>query len=282
MPIACLRRPILVLGTLVLAGATHCLPRSVAVLGAEPFRITFLDVGQGDAVLLRAPEGKVALIDAGPGADLVARLRSLDVDTIALLVASHAHLDHIGGMEQVIEGMPVRAFMDNGRAHDTQTYLRLMATLRRRTDIAYLAATPRTIALGSTQIAVLPLPDGGTDQNDGSVALLIRYGAFVALLTGDSEAAELTWLADRGVIPDVALLKAPHHGAANGFTHAFLAVAQPEIVVIPVGDNGYGHPHREALAAYAAVAREVYRTDLHGDVTISVHEHGRIEVTTSR
>lgn len=237
-------------------------------------RVTFLDVGQGDAVLLQAPEGQTALVDAGPE-DVVPLLREMGVQRIDLLVASHPHADHIGGMARVIEAMPVRFYMDNGDTHGTATYRRLMAALDARPGITYLEAVPRTISLGSAEIEVLPLlPRGTADPNNRSVTLVVRFGDFVAFLSGDSEVRQLTDLVGRGAVPALTLLKAPHHGSDNGFTPAFLRVARPEVVVISVGRNSYGHPRPAALRAYAGVAATVLRTDLEGHVAILAHRDG--------
>lgn len=242
--------------------------------------ITFLDVGQGDAVLVRAPGGETALVDAGERAPLAA-LGELGVERIDLLVATHPHADHIGGMVEVLGALPVRYFMDNGEPHTTATYLELVRALERRTDVVYLAAEPRTLSLGDVELEILPLlPPGTVDHNDRSVALVVRFGAFRAFLSGDSEVQQLTHLVGLGAVPQVALLKAPHHGSRNGVTRDFLGVARPEVVVISVGPNGYGHPHPEALGAYAAGGAELYRTDAHGHVTVLGREDGRFEVVT--
>jgi len=244
----------------------------------EPIRVTFIDVGQADAILIRSPEGQIALVDAGRGEPLRS-LGELGVEKIDLLVATHPHADHIGGMAGVINSIPVRFYMDNGQPHTTATYQNLMRTLQQRTDITYLAAEPRTIGLGSAEIEVLPLlPVNSTDHNNRSVGLVLRYGSFVVFLSGDSEVRELAFWVQQGVVPDVTVLKAPHHGSDNGFTWEFLQDAQPEVVVISVGGNSYGHPRPEALQAYTSVTPTVLRTDYHGQVTILGYEDGRYEV----
>ena len=249
-------------------------PRAAQSTAALPLpsdtvlRVTFLDVGQGDAVVLQAPEGQTALVDAGRS-NVVPLLREMGVERIDLLVATHPHADHIGGMAGVIQAMPVRFYMDNGQAHSTATYARLMAALDARPEITYLEAVPRTISLGSAEIEVLPLlPRGTTDHNNRSVALVVRFGEFRALLSGDSEVRQLGHLVGQGVVPALTLLKAPHHGSDNGFTRAFLEAARPEVVVISVGRNGYGHPRPAALRAFAGAGATVLRTDLEGHVAI--------------
>jgi beta-lactamase superfamily II metal-dependent hydrolase len=262
-------------------GASTGQQRVVATAGAAPaVEITFLDVGQGDAVLVRAPEGATALIDAGSDAPLAA-LRAWGVDRIDLLIATHPHADHIGGMRGVLSAVPVRFYMDNGQAHTTVTYRNLLATLERRTDVGYLAAEPRTVSLGSVALEVLPLPPLDVDHNNRSIGIVLRFGSFLAFFSGDSEIEELEWLVARGVVPDVTLLKAPHHGSNDAVADAFLARARPEVVVVSVGRNAYGHPGGRALRTYRAHAMEIYRTDLHGSVTLRAYEDGRYEVRLS-
>jgi beta-lactamase superfamily II metal-dependent hydrolase len=248
---------------------------------APALEITFLDVGQGDAVLVRAPEGQTALVDAGPDAPLGA-LAALGVGRIDLLVATHPHADHIGGMADVLGSLPVRFYMDNGQPHTTATYRNLLALLERRTDVTYLAAEPRTVSLGSVAVEVVPLPPLDVEHNNRSVALVVRFGSFRAFLSGDSETEELSWLVEQGAVPDVTLLKAAHHGSDNGVTRPFLDRARPEVVVISVGNNGYGHPMRGALAMYSSYARSIYRTDLHGAVTVRGYQDGSYEVVTTK
>ena len=285
--------PFLTVGTFVALAATFFASPTAATLSPSPsltqptpapptptppdtvLRVTFLDVGQGDAILIQAPEGQTALIDAGRG-DIVPLLREIGVTQIDLMVATHPHADHIGGMARVIESIPVRFFMDNGDPHTTATYRELIAALEARPEITYLEATPRTISLGSATLEVLPLlPRGTTEHNDRSVSLVLRFGDFTALLSGDSEVRQLTHLVGLGAVPALTLLKAAHHGSDNGFTWSFLQAARPRVVVISVGgDNSYGHPRREALDAYAATARETFRTDLHGHLQVRGYGDG--------
>ncbi len=256
-------------------------PAGVQVAPPQPdssLRVTFLDVGQGDAILLQAPEGQTALIDASRG-DIVPLLREMGVTGIDLLVATHPHADHIGGMTGVLESFPVRFYMDNADPHTTATYRRLLSALEARPEITYLEATPRTITLGSASLEVLPLlPRGSTDHNNRSVSLVLRFGDFTALLSGDSEVRQLTHFVNQQVVPKLTLLKAAHHGSDNGFTWSFLQTARPEVVVISVGRNGYGHPRPAALEAYAATAGETLRTDLHGHVQVQGHRDGAYAV----
>ena len=277
-----LRRALAVasLAALVAAPVFAAAPSAPIAHPDSVLRITFLDVGQADAVLIQAPDGRTALIDAGRG-DIVSLLRRFGVTEIDLLVATHPHADHIGGMAGVIAAFPVRFYMDNGEPHTTQTYRRLLAALDARPEITYLEASPRTLTLGEVEIDVLPLlPRGSTEHNDRSVSLLVRFGEFRAFLSGDSEVRQLTHLVNRGAVPEATLLKAPHHGSDNGFTWEFLNTARPRVVVISVGrNNGYGHPRPAALRAYEASGATVFRTDRHGHVSVEGRASGDYDVS---
>ncbi|MGD8727230.1 MAG: MBL fold metallo-hydrolase, partial [Gemmatimonadales bacterium] len=209
--------------------------------------ITFFDVGQADAILVRSPEGRTALIDAGRSEDVVDLLRSSSVDSLDVAIASHGHADHIGGMEAVIRQLPVRYYVDNGVPHTTATYLRLQRALV-DSDVQYLRPEARSIRLGTVALQILP-PPGDVDegQNHNSVGVIVTFGRFRALLTGDSEVEELNHFLTLGV-PNVTVLKAAHHGARDAVTPAWLAATKPEVVVISCGpDNPYGHPDEWAL-----------------------------------
>jgi beta-lactamase superfamily II metal-dependent hydrolase len=271
------------LGFILALGVSGCVvTQSKQLEHPDAVEITFLDVGQADAILIRSPEGKTALVDAGRGGDIVPLLQRHGVDTIDIAVASHGHSDHIGGMEHVIGEFPVRYYLDNGLPHSTSTYLDLMQTLV-DSEITYLRPEARSIELGGVTLRVLPPPHvNQQSQNYNSLGIIVEYGEFRAMLTGDSEVGELNYFLELGV-PDVTLLKAAHHGARDAVTPGWLAATSPEVVVISCGlNNQYGHPDEWALRYYEATASEVYRTDLDGEVTVRGLEDGTYSVATAR
>jgi beta-lactamase superfamily II metal-dependent hydrolase len=176
----------------------------------------------------------------------------------------------------------VKQFMDNGVPHTTATYLALLQYLG-KSSIRYRPFEEGSIQLGSVTLRVLPPPESrlGT-QNDNSIGILVEYGGFRALLTGDSETEEINHWLDRGV-PDVTVLKAAHHGARDAVTPAWLAATRPEVVVISCGSgNSFGHPDPWALRYYSAVAKEIFRTDINGTVTVRGFLDGSYEIHVER
>ncbi len=238
--------------------------------------IEFLDVGQGDAILIRSPEGKAALVDAGPGPGrgVVAMLRDRGVVGLDLVVISHHHADHYGGMAEVVRAFPPRVFLDAGSAHATSRYVALLQLIKDRGITAIRSGdAARTIELGSVRLTVLPQPPEDTkEENNNSVGLRVTYGGFSALLTGDSQGRERRWWsrAVPGLCADVAVLKLAHHGSKNGTDAAWLRLTGPGLAVASLGlDNEYGHPHRETLDALQSLGIPLERTDQSGTIVVT-------------
>lgn len=251
-----------------------------APLHAQSLELYFLDVGQGDAVLIREG-GKHALIDAGPDGRVADWLRGLGVNTLDLVVASHNHADHIGGMPAVLASMVVRYYLDNGVAHTTATYQRTIAAVQ-SSGAQYLQATSRRITLGTAQLRILAPPPTAHDHNNSSVGVVIEYGDFRALLTGDSETRELDHWLRMDSVPRVQVLKVAHHGSGNGTTAAWVQATRPGVAVISVGPrNGYGHPASTVVSAWESAGARIYRTDLQGTVIVQAGQDGNFSVSTA-
>ena len=246
--------------------------------------LTFLDVGQGDSVLIRAPSGQTVLYDGGRRDDQVLEyLRELGVQSLDLVIASHPDADHIGGLEAVIEAYQPGIVMTNALPYDSATF-RGMRTVITDTGARLLEPTARRITLGEVTLQVLPPPgDLSLGNNDNSVGLVISYGEFRAALTGDAEAKQFNWWAQnvRDLLGPVQVYKASHHGSENGDTPLSMSLFKPEVVVISAGlDNAFGHPSARALRLYETVQAEVYRTDLQGTIIVSAKRDGSYEVKT--
>ncbi|MEO8201359.1 MAG: MBL fold metallo-hydrolase [Gemmatimonadota bacterium] len=261
------------LGWATSAGAQE--PRQA---GAE---IIFLDVGQGDAILIRSDTFNV-LIDAGHATSIAETLNALGVDHLNLLIATHNHFDHIGGMDEVIRRIPVRRFIDNGCQESTEAQAYVEDAQRTR-HLASQRAADTTFTFGALDITVIPSPFYSpacdSSQNNLSVGALVQIGRFRALLTGDSETYEENAWMVAGVAPTVSLLKAAHHGARNGVTPAWIQATNPDLVVISVGaENQYGHPEESALRYYRSGGRRVLRTDRDGTIAVCIRPDGEYQV----
>ena len=265
--------------------------------GGADLVIRFLDVGQGDGILITFPSGNVVLEDGGtPQGRADDLIRNLGVDHIDLLLASHADYDHIGIHEDILREYPVTTYITNGLAHTSKSYARITAQAAALVEAGklkvYRASSfkpEQDIVSDGIGLHVLAPPAGvGDDQNANSVGLVVTFGEFEALMTGDAEAGETSrWLLAptvRALVGDVELYKAAHHGSGNGGdadNPAWLRAVTPDVVVICVGPNNYGHPSTEALSAYAAAGAKVYRTDLDGLVTVTARADGTYVVDTA-
>ncbi len=261
--------------------------RGTAAVRPDPaLLIHFLDVGQGDAVVLQLPDGRAVLYDGGPSPDRALReLDRLGVDSVELVIASHPHLDHIGGLIDVIRRHRPTYVIDNRLPHTTRTYQRFLEAVA-GSGAQLLEPVARTISLGDVTLRILEPPgEGAWGLNDNSVGVLVDHGTFTMVLAGDAERAQWHWWLGEGVLPQgpVAVHKASHHGSRNGDTAEAINLLGPAAVVIGVGaNNQYGHPHREALDLYRGVGAEIFRTDLDGTVTVEVQEGGAFEIRTGR
>jgi competence protein ComEC len=237
-------------------------------------RAYFLDVGQGDSSVILFKD-KVVLIDAGEadkGDLVVSDLEKLGVTRIDLLVATHPHSDHIGGMQKVLARFPVKKVLDSGIPTSSSLYEHFLETVDDR-NIPYVAAERgQTIDIDpSLRILVLspPAKQIGDDVNTNSIVLRISYGTVNLLYTGDATTDAEEVMMKAGYPPDADVLKVGHHGSSSSSSAAFLRSVDPEVAVISLGkDNEYGHPHRETMDRLAAAGPLVLRTDRDGTVRV--------------
>ena len=242
-----------------------------SIAGEQFLEVHVIDVGQGDSILIRTPEGKTALIDGGYDNGLaLAYLRERGIGQIDVMVASHPHADHIGGLVEVLRALPVKGFWTSGATHTTGTYEQLLDAIDAARVPYYEVQRGDTIPLGRLSFEVLHSNPDADDLNNTSVVLRLAYGNVAFLFTGDVEAAaELDMLSTVRDRLKATILKVAHHGSHTSSTAEFLAAVQPRIAVYSAGrDNNYGHPHRETIQALQRVRAVVYGTDEHGTIVI--------------
>ena len=251
-----------------------------------PLRVYFFDVGQGDAVLIQSPSGQNVLYDAGENPARVRDyLTSLGVTRVDLVIASHNHADHIGGLPQVVGTFTPTYYMDNGIPTTTLAYANVLQAVA-AAGSQLLEPTARRIALGDVSLVIAPPPGiAAWDQNDNSIGVVVEYGSFRLSLAGDAEPREWSWwnVNQRDWLTPVQVHKASHHGSSNGDTAAGLASLSPEAVIVGAGQgNSYGHPDASALRLYAEAGATVYRTDTNGTVIVEAQTSGVYTVRVER
>jgi competence protein ComEC len=263
----------------------------------DRLELTAIDVGQGDSLLVVGADGRTMLVDAGGpvgqrgssevtasydiGEEVVSpylwsrRLRRLDV-----VVLTHAHSDHMGGMPAVLRNFRPRELWV-GIDPKSDAYVRLIE------EAGLLGITVRrlhageAVAWGQTQIGVLaPAPgygNAGAPKNDDSLVLRLDFGRGSVLLEGDAERPSEQGMLAAGRVRPVTVLKVGHHGSLTSTSEAFLAAAAPRDAVISVGrDNTFGHPRGEVIGRISASGVRLYRTDEFGLTTFLISRDGGV------
>ena len=245
-----------------------------AAVFADSLRIHFIDVGQGDAILLEAPDAAV-LVDAGQYDDAVDYLRAAAVERIDLAIATHAHADHVGGFPPIFESIEVAEVWYNGQEHTTLTFERFLDAVLDSGAAYHEPIRGERVEYGDLAIEVLHPTESAADYDgdlhDMNIIVRVSYGEFAVMLTGDAESDVERELVETGNLTLTStVLKLGHHGSNTSSTREFLEAVAFEIAVYQAGeDNRYGHPHDEVLWRLDEyTAAEVYGNDVHGTIVI--------------
>lgn len=245
--------------------------------------VTFLDVGQGDSIFIQTPRNKHILIDGGgeekapDGHDKVGQrvvlpfLRRQGISRLDLVIATHPHNDHIGGLNEVLAGIRVDQVIDNGQVFDSAAYRRFMALIRANSIKEQVAKVGQAIELGAglRGVIISPFQPLSGDTNSDSVVFKLNYGRISFLFTGDLEEAGEERLLNSGTELRANILKVGHHGSRTSTSDEFLRRVAPELAVISAGKNNrYRHPHRSTLERLAGAGIKYLRTDLDGAITV--------------
>ena len=254
-------------------------------------RATFLDVWQGDSTLIDLPDGRLMLVDAGgnpehgpdPGERVILPLlRARRRDRIDVLVLTHPHPDHYGGIRALLGRVAIGELWDSGQAESEPGHDEAGSILERARSLGIQVRGPRELCGGHHQfraaevrvLAPCPRFDSGYDPNDNSIVLELRMGDRRILLVGDAEAHEEELLLASSDLRHVDLLKVGHHGSRTSSTESFLARTEPSYAIVSSGrGNRFQHPHDEVLIRLAAHHTRIVRLDDRGGTIVETDGH---------
>ena len=234
--------------------------------------VHFIDVGQGDAILIDLGETEV-LIDGGdksPG--VVSYLKDYVDGALEVMVATHPHADHIGGLISVLNNFQVEQIWYNGDTSTSQTFSDFMSAVNAENAEVSVATRGDVVEANDLIFEVLNPSNLTGTTNNNSIVLHLAFGEIDFLFTGDAEQeAEASMLVRSDIpVPDIEVLKVGHHGSKTASSPDFLAVTSPEIAIYMAGEgNTYGHPHEETIEVLLAVGAEIYGTDIHGTIVVT-------------
>lgn len=262
--------------------------------GASPppsgsLSVSFIDVGQGDGVLVQAGDAAY-LIDAGrpeEGPNVVDFLRSRGVKELDGIVVSNPDADHIGGFLDVLNAFEVANVYVSGDDKGTLTYNSFLRGVRDEGSNVETLRTGGRMDWGGVRADVIAPPtdaEGGlfSETNDNSVGILLTYGTARILLAGDAEAKAEEYMANGAYTGPLTVLKVTHHGSNTSSTPLFLNAFRPKIAVIQVGaDNSYGHPTPETLTRLREYGARVFRNDEDGDVIVTIKDQ-KVDVAVTK
>jgi beta-lactamase superfamily II metal-dependent hydrolase len=240
------------------------------VVEPRPLTVHFIDVGQGDSILLDLGDIEV-LIDGGDkSSGVVSYIEDYVDGSLEVMVATHPHADHIGGLIAVLGAFEVDEIWLNGDISTSKTYSQFMSAVNSERAKVFVARRGDIIQVGNLTFNVLhPLNLSGKTNNN-SIVLSFSYGQVDFLFTGDAEQEAEASMLTEGVVPDVEVLKVGHHGSRKSSSIQFLQVAEPECTIYMAGQgNNNGHPHQETIINLCEVGAEIYGTDFHGTIRIT-------------
>ena len=242
--------------------------------------IYFLNVGQGDSILIKTANNQYILIDGGPNNSaikLVDRVLPVGTRKLDLVILTHPHADHAVGLIEIANRYQIGEFVFNGLPYTTETYNTLLNLIEARNiDINIVDESDKYEFGESTLDIIHPFNDGvdiNVNPNDTSIVSIFDYLDFELLLTGDISIDVEKQLIQNGSIFDIDVLKVGHHGSRTSTSRNFLNILKPEASVIGVGKNQFGHPHSETLNRITNISSQVFRTDLNGTVEIITDGH---------
>ena len=274
------RRPALLgLISAVLSGGIY----SWQTAAPPQLRVTFLDVGQGDSIVVQTPSGRTLLVDTGRLSDdddmgrrvVVPWLRRRGINGIDAMLLTHPDDDHIGGAVTVLQRLRVSRLFIYSDAIPTPNWERVLKTAKNRGCRTVPLCRGQMIDFHDGAVAEVLNPPAGPlfrthhADNDASLVVRLRYGATSVMLTGDAEEFSEKDMIDSGMDLRADVLKLGHHGSKSSSSEEFLDAVQPAVAIVSAGaKNVYGHPHPSVIERVTTRHIRVLRTDVDGAITL--------------
>ena len=257
--------------SLILLFSTIFFPHSTEA-ATKYLQVHFINVGQGDAIYIKAPNGEDILIDGGRNGNTVVNyLKKQKVDDIEIMIATHPDADHIGGLDEVLKSYKVESVYAPKVSHTTKAYKDFLTAVKnnknKKLKIKTATKGVKLSIKGVTAKFVGPVKSySKSDLNNWSAVLHVNYGKKSFLFTGDAETkAENDMIKSKQTLK-ADVLKVGHHGAKTSTSKSFLNAVKPVHAVISVGKNNYGHPTKDVLNRLKNAKVNVYRTDKQGTI----------------
>lgn len=242
---------------------------NVQTNGASGLEVHFIDVGQGDATLIKA-DGHAMLIDAGEndkGTAVQLYLKKQGVEQLDYLVLTHTDSDHIGGADVIISKFDIGQIFMSDFKKDNKTYRELMESMQYKHMTYTTPEVGAEFALGNATFTIIAPNGDYDDPNNSSIALILDYGENSFLFSGDCEEEAEQDILDNGMNLDVDVYQVGHHGSRSSSSEDFLDAMSPEYAVISCAEkNSYGHPHARTLNNLRERKIKVFRTDEQGSI----------------
>lgn len=260
----------LLAGTLLAGCELTSTPATPSEAG-DDMRVHFIDVGQGDSILIESPNDAYMLIDGGDkgsGDEVVAYLDAQGIDTLDYVVATHPDADHIGGLIDVLKEKEIEHWIDSGKAHTSQTYLEMLSLIDEK-DIDFIVPQiDDTIDFDDAlDVVVLQADEDASDNNEASVVLKVTYNDRSFLFAADAGVKKEKDMLAQDIDADV--LKAGHHGSNTSSSEAFIKAVSPEVTILSYGEgNKYGHPHAEVTNLLEKYNSLIYATAQSGTIVV--------------
>lgn len=258
---------------LSLSAIAYPLSQAEAV-APKTIKVHFINVGQGDGIYIKAPNGEDILIDAGnkDGSDVVDYLKKQKVDDIEIMISTHPDADHLGGLDEVLSAFKVESVYAPKVSHTTQAYKEFLLAVQREKLKINTVTKGTTLKIKDVKaVFVAPVKAYNvSDLNNWSAVLHVTYNKNSFLFTGDAEAQSETDMVNSKQNIRADVLKAGHHGAKESTNTNFLNAVKPKYAIISVGaKNSYGHPTPSALDRLKKAKVTVYRTDQKGHIVMT-------------